>query len=1661
MSLLELGKEETRDEVADALMVEFALSSGTSAVSGGGASNHQPESTSIFEVSGIYNAARVVNRLEHIDVSTARKTLAAEIAESAEHLFVGNTHRATNNYDVLMNAAQFERVLDRTEVEDTIKSLIDTMFDRDPTDYEMEHYSERLLEGEDTPEDLVKDMMTLNDAGLVSLSELTGEDLVAQAFLNALGREPSTVELTTWKMLLENNDISEEGFIVALAMSIEADAAGNAHDSTPYSSDPGIISNVYIWSKGDGNDLIQDFDNSNDTDKLVLSDVDASDVQIIRNHGSTDLYIQILSTGEEIRIQYGMHSSYVNYGIEEIEFADGTIWDAETIVDQTIVEGSEANNTIYGTNIFSDNIFGNSGNDSLYGYSGNDKITGGKGEDWLDGGVGSDSYFWSKGDGNDTISDTSTSTIETDRLILSDVTSDDVSLTRAHNGWDLEIEVLSTGEVIKVYYWFHTYTDNGRGIEELEFTDGTVWTTQDILDATTIEGTDANQTINGFHRSEHIKGLEGNDTINASAGDDTLEGGAGNDYLLGGEGSDTYIWSKGDGNDIINDGEKSDTSIDTLVLNDVASTDAITLWHSGATHLSIRIEDTGETILVYYQFHTTVDTNGREVPNGYGLEQIEFSDGVIWNVEDIQNNALTDGAETAETMLGTHLDDVIAGNGGDDVIHGYSGDDTIEGGAGDDYLLGGDGSDSYIWSKGHGNDTINESDTSHTEIDKLILTDVDADDVKLRREYGTNDLQVRIISTGEVIDVLNRFQSEAWGRGVEEIHFADGSVWTWQDIQSRTRITAGSSDNYIAGNNGRDNIYGYDGNDTLLGNGGDDKLVGGWGDDTLDGGAGSDLYLWWKGHGNDVIDDDSTSFDEVDTLLLKNVEQADVDLTIDGQDLLVTINETGEVIRVDERFRSATANEGIDVIAYSDGVITEIMASETATAEHTGTIGSDNIVGWDFIDIFEGGDGNDHLTGKKGDDHFTGGKGNDNLKGDEGSDTYYWSKGDGNDVIDEQFNARGEDTDTLVLEDVNPNDVELIRVNKTANLYDDLKIKITSTGETIKIWDFFHSDQTDKRGIDKIVFADGTIWYREEIEKNTQVNGTSSNDDLDGLNNFDDNLMGFDGNDNLDGNSGDDTLIGGEGQDSLYGDAGNDTFIWSKGDGNDYIVDGNYSGDTDKLVLTDVDPSDIKIIRNQGSGDLYIEILSTGEEIRVYFGMHSGYVNYGIEEIEFADGTIWNSERIISETHVEGTEANNVLSGSNPFDDNFFGFGGNDSLYGYAGDDHFVGGLGDDYLNGGAGNDTYVWSKGDGNDFISDGNYAGDTDKLVLTDVDASDIKLTRNQGSGDLYIEILSTGEEIRVYFGMHSGYVNYGIEEIEFADGTIWNANKIIDETVVEGTEANNVLSGSNPFDDNFFGFGGNDSLYGYAGDDDFVGGLGDDYLNGGAGNDTYVWSKGDGNDTIADYDYSDDHIDRLVLSDVDASDVELTRSNNGHDLFIKVVSTGEIIEIDQGFYKHTSYTTQGIEEIEFSDGTIWDFETITQNARIEGDATANTLYGSNEYTDNIFGLAGNDILYGYNGEDVLVGGEGNDQLYGGSNADTFVFNDGDGFDTIKDFELGLDQIDLASLGITFADLTISENNGDAVVSYSEDGTGTVDGQITIEDVAAIDLQEDYFLF
>jgi Ca2+-binding RTX toxin-like protein len=1075
--------------------------------------------------------------------------------------------------------------------------------------------------------------------------------------------------------------------------------------------------------------------------------------------------------------------------------------------------------------------------------------------------------------------------------------------------------------------------DGGAGLDTADYSDSTETVSVDLLAGSGNGGDAEGDTLTSI---ENVVGGSGNDDLKGDSEVNALFGESGND-LLQGEGDDDDLHGGG-GDDVLVGGAGADT------LSGEDGNDSLR-GGAGADQLD---GGSGFDLVSYIDAAQAV-----EVDLATGTHTGDASGDVFVAIEGVEGSNFADeltGSSSADWLIGAGGNDVIFGGSGDDVllgglgddtVTGFNGADTLEGGAGDDFLTGRSDVDTYVYTDGDGHDVILE-DSSNNSYDALVLHEIGTADVTLERSTtDTADLEL-LFASGGSITLDGQFGSGGWHR-VEEIIFDDGTVWQMLDMLAF--LGAGETTTHL-GTAAAETINGTSANDVIEGLGGNDTLVGA---------NGSDAYVYQTGDGNDLIDDaGNIAFDE---LRLQDLNPEDVTLTRSGDQLYIDINSTGARITDNEHFDAEF--RGLEAIEFADGTVWDRPAIQ-ANAWFRGTGGADTLTGTSEADTFEGGGGDDTITGGYG------------------GDTYLFAAGSGNDEIID-YTAYSEDTDTLKLVDLDASDISLIRSGS------HLFIKVIATGEQIKVADHF-GVSSGVYGIERLIFANGTVWGRDQILAAAWILGTSASETVNGSGDAD----------NIDGLGGADTLQGG---------SGGDTYLYGAGSGNDTVVEGSIDSTTDKVKLDDLNLSDVTLHRS--GNHLFVTINATGEQLKVQDHFYS--TSYGIEQLVFADGTIWVRNQILGAAWIRGTGAGETITGtSDP--DTIDGLGGNDTL------------------NGSGGNDTYIYRVGSGNDVIAENTGSADTDKVKLDGLNVADVTLHRS--GYHLFVTINSSGEQLKVQDQFYS--TTFGVEQLEFADGTIWDRSQILGAAWIRGTAAGETITGtSDP--DTIDGLGGNDTL------------------NGTGGNDIYMYRVGSGNDVIAET-TDGAATDKVKLDGLNVSDVSLHRS--GYHLFVTINSTGEQLKVQDQFYS----TTYGIEQLEFANGTIWDQNQIQAAAWILGTSSGETINGTSG-VDAIDGLGGNDTISGSGGGDIIVGGAGNDTLTGGAGNDTFIFKTGFGQDAVTDFVAGAASDDV----VEFRDGLFADVNA-ILAAASTSGNNTiitVDQQntITLQNVALANLHQDDF--
>lgn len=201
--------------------------------------------------------------------------------------------------------------------------------------------------------------------------------------------------------------------------------------------------------------------------------------------------------------------------------------------------------------------------------------------------------------------------------------------------------------------------------------------------------------------------------------------------------------------------------------------------------------------------------------------------------------------------------------------------------------------------------------------------------------------------------------------------------------RSDDNIVAGLSDDtvyglagndYIDGGGDNDTLYGGLGDDVIEGGSNDDLLIGSYGSDFLDGGRGVDTLQGGNGHDTYVVDDVGDVVTETGGLEDIDEVQAAIGFSLLG-------------IAVENLTMTGTAN----LAGTGNSFGNEIQ----------GNLGNDTLLGGTGNDVISGGAGDDSLLGEVGDDTLNGEDGSDTLDGGTGADAMNGGAGDDTYLVDD------------------------------------------------------------------------------------------------------------------------------------------------------------------------------------------------------------------------------------------------------------------------------------------------------------------------------------------------------------------------------------------------------------------------------------------------------------------------------------------------------------------------------------------------------------------------------------------------------------------------------------------------------------------------------------
>lgn len=1393
----------------------------------------------------------------------------------------------------------------------------------------------------------------------------------------------------------------------------------------------GAGGDTYTYAAGDGNDVIVEGADAG-SDSLNFDTSIDSQTTVLRRDADTpaDLLIET-ADGAVIRVQ----DQFADGGLEQVRFADGTILGRDAIENRALA-GSQSD-----------------GDDIIVGTDGSDIIGSGAGADQIDGGIGGDSYAYSVGDGVDVIADTGAG--GEDVVVFADgLTAADVVFARV--GDDLVVTFPATpGDQLTVTGHF-----DGHALAGILFSDGALWTPEMIdhlaQTGTPLPGVDPVVLPVPSAGALKAQAAAEDEAFNYDVPADVFQDlGAVTATLANGDPLPAWL-TYAAGNFSGMPGPDDANLLQIVLTGTGADGDP----HTETLFVGVgSVNDAPETVgsIADVQVQTSDDLNIDLSTGGFTdedddvlyttLEMADGSDLPYWMNVDLDTMTITgrppsstvsvaEGARDFELRLIAEDDAgatvshdftvtvswrdptrVYEGTDGNDTLTATNSSAILIGGLGNDTLRGNGGRNVYEFNQGDGSDLIRRDSSSSSYSDSVggtirLGAGINPEDVTIDREgytfvneydYWKPDLVLTFAnSPGDRIEVEDQFHQ--WENGlptISRVEFADGTVWTYDDLLAPF-LETGSE--FVGGGGGDDVIVGSDADEKLVGQYGDDTLDGGAGNDHLFGAHGDDTYIFGYGSGHDQITDLTSDAGSepitVDTLRFgPGITVNDLTFSV-ANDLLypsfgatpggaLTIglkDSPGDSVVLYSQYAFQIGRSfGIDRFEFDDGTVMTLQEL-------------DSFLGGDGLRL--GTDGVDRIVGTTYGERIVGGLGDDVLQGGLGDDVYAWNPGDGDDIIIES-----DDRSFDVLElggGITSEDVVLRR--GTGNQSADLYVDITPTGETILLdrqfqvsFEEFDPNSSDDRlvlvpVIDEIRFSDGSAWNYNYLN-GYFLHGTDSDQSLYGYE-FQDDV--------LDGKGGDDTL---------YGFGGDDIYVFGRGYGNDQIVESGpiniWEEDLNTIrLIGDILPDDILVERIDGpnaQSQIYhrFTIRDTGEHLTIAYDIDRGAkLQY---QVVFEDsGVVWDYDSIV-DAYVDTvtTDGDDIYRGSSTF-----AFSSSAPVNTGAGDDTLYYAA-NDRLSGGEGSDTYLpGSLARYGVWIEDLGGVGDIDRLELTFGAVDDpISVTTDNNGRDLILD----GKVVLA--DMALGLPGVGIEEVYLADGTMVDGDWLR-ANATASTASATVQTGTT----------GADTLIGATGvDTTFDGGEGDDVMTGSnSSSDLYIWRPGDGNDQITDAtggDYEDDK-DIVRLDGVSITDAQLTVA--GDNLVITYLPTGETITIIDHFDASSNGDRAGVEEIIFDDGRYFGREAIEAGTRVLGTAAGERLDGS-YYADTFFGAEG---------DDTLVSG-GSSGFGRGDSEDTYIYRSGDGNDWIYEQDRSYNDLDRVPVAeddrLIFTDI----NRDDVVLS------------------------------
>ncbi len=899
-------------------------------------------------------------------------------------------------------------------------------------------------------------------------------------------------------------------------------------------------------------------------------------------------HVIVEASGEGIdTVRVGIPGSFgLPDEVENIELREDTFFSGD--VD---LVGNQLNNQMTG----SDLLDGRQGNDTLIG-------------------LGDNIYVFGQGYGQDIIR-TGQQTYASQNFIdyiqlLAGVVPNDVTFEGQGN--HLIMKIAGTSDQITVENYLIEPGLRTPTVGEIHFDDGTIWGEAEITDRVRVfTGTTGNDTLTGFNNDNDLFGLDGDDQLIGYGGADRLDGGAGVDVMSGGEGNDTYIVDQVGDETNENSNEGTDTVHSSITYTLGANVENLTL--TGAT----AINGTGNMLnnVLTGNSATNVLTGGTG------------NDTYVVGTGDTVTEAASAGTDTVQSALtytlGANLENLTltgiadingTGNTLNNSLTGNAGNNVLDGGTGSDTMGGGTGNDTYVVNATGDVTTENANEGADTVLSAVTRT------LGANFENLTLTGTTAINGTGNTLDNVLTGNSAAnvlaGGAGNDTYVVGTGDTVTeaagagTDTVQSAVTFTIGTNvENLTLTGTTAINGTGNALNNILIGNSGANTLSGGTGADAMTGGAGNDTYVV-DNVGDTVTENLNEGTDLLQSAVTYTLAANVENLTLTGT---TAINGTGNtldnVLTGNSAANILTGGAGNDTYVVTTGdTVTEAVSAGTDTVQSgvTWTLGAnlENLILTGTTAI--------NGTGNTLDNVLTGNSAANVLAGGTGNDTYVVGTGD---TVTEAASAGTDTVQSAITWTLGANLENLTltgttAINGTGNTLDNTlagnsaanvltggtgnDTYVVGTGDTVT--------EAASAGTDTVqsvlTYSLGANLENLTLTGTAAINGT--------------------------GNTLNNVLTGNSANNVLTGLGGNETYLYSRGGGQDTVVDN--AGTADLMLFgATINPLDLVISRQVN--DLRLSIHGSSDQVTIQ-NWYGGATNH-TETIQAGNG------QALLSTHVD------------------------------------------------------------------------------------------------------------------------------------------------------------------------------------------------------------------------------------------------------------------------------------------------------------------------------------------------------------------------------------------------------------------------------------------